>query len=133
MNVEQFFEELVAFTKELNEEERRGIAENLSEEELALFDLLTRPNPGLSKKEEAEVEKVARELLKTLKQEKLVLDWRKRQQARAAVQLCIEEYLDRLPPTYTADLYHQKCEVTYQHVFDSYSGSGRSVYASSGV
>jgi len=133
VNVEQQFEGLVAFTQELNAEERRGIGENLSEEELALFDLLTRPSPGLTKKEEAEVKKVAGELLKTLKQEKLVLDWRKRQQSRAGVQLCIEKYLDRLPPAYTTDLYHQKCDQTYQHVFDSYSGSGKSVYASCGA
>ncbi len=133
VNVEQFFEELVEFTKALNEEDRRGIAENLSEEELALFDILTRPNPGLSKNEEAEVKKVARGLLQTLKQEKLVLDWRKRQQARAAVLLCIEEYLDRLPSTYTTDLYQEKCDQTYQHVYDSYSGAGKSVYANRGI
>jgi hypothetical protein len=32
----------------------------------------------------------ARALLETLKKEKLVLDWRKRQQSRSAVRLCIE-------------------------------------------
>lgn len=83
----------------------------------------------LSKKEEQEVKKVARELLNTLQAEKLVLDWRKRQQSRAAVRLCIEETLDRLPPTYTKQLFDQKCEVVYQHVYDSYFGRGRSIYS----
>ena len=67
------------FAQTLNEGERRGIAEELSEEELAMFDLLTKPEPKLTKKQDVEVKKVARELLKTLKKEKLVLDWRKKQ------------------------------------------------------
>ena len=43
------------------------------------------PEPKLSAKEEEEVRKVAKSLLETLKKEKLVLDWREKQQARAAV------------------------------------------------
>ena len=127
-NVELFFTKLIAFAQELNAEEKRGIAEQLSEEELAIFDLLTKPEMTLSKKEEREVKKVARELLKTLKREKLVLDWRKRQQSRAAVRLSVEQILDRLPRTYTPELYRQKCDVVYQHVYDSYFGQDRSIY-----
>ncbi len=82
----------------------------------------------LSKKEEREVKKVAKELLATLKQEKLVLDWRKRQQSRAAVRLSIEEILDKLPRSYTPQLYHHKCDVVYQHIYDSYFGQGQSIY-----
>jgi type I restriction enzyme, R subunit len=44
-NVDQFFEELLKFAQSLSEEEQRGIAEGLTEEELALFDLLTKPEP----------------------------------------------------------------------------------------
>jgi type I restriction enzyme R subunit len=129
LNVELFFARLLAFAQELNEEERRGIAEQLTEEELAIFDLLTKPEMRLSKKEEQEVKKVAQELLETLKREKLVLDWRKRQQSRAAVRLTIEEVLDQLPTIYSPELYRQKCDAVYQHVYDSYFGLGRSVYA----
>ena len=43
-----------------------GIAEKLSEEELAVFDLLTKPEISLTKKEQNQVKKVARELLETL-------------------------------------------------------------------
>ena len=39
--------------------------------------LLTKPEPKLTKAEEIEVKKVARELLTTLKAEKLVLDYKK--------------------------------------------------------
>ena len=129
-NVDAFYTELISLAQDLNEEEQRGIAENLSEEELALFDLLTKPDIKLSRKEKAEVKAVAQELLDTLKAERLVLDWRKRQQTRAAVQLTIEELLDKLPEAYDETLYNQKCQVVYQHVYDAYYGSGRSVYSS---
>lgn len=91
VNVEVMFERLLKFTKELNPEEQRTIAEELTEEELAVFDLLTKPEIELVKKERNQVKKVARELLGTLKREKLVLDWRSKQQSRAAVRLAIEE------------------------------------------
>ena len=84
-NIEAFFEELKKFAQDLTAEEQRGIAEGLTEEELALFDILTKPEPVLTKTEEAEVKKVCRELLATLKREKLVLDWREKQQAKAGV------------------------------------------------
>jgi type I restriction enzyme R subunit len=128
-NVQLFFENLVAFAQELRAEEQRHIAENLAEEELAVFDLLTKPDLNLSAQEQKQVKQVARELLDTLKREKLVLDWRKRQQTRAQVKVTIEECLDRgLPERYTPELFQQKCEVLYQHVYDSYYGQGRSLY-----
>lgn len=129
INVEVMFERLVRFTKELHEEEQRHIAEQLNVEELAVFDLLTKPEVSLTKREREQVKKVARELLNTLKREKLVLDWRAKQQSRAAVRLTIEETLDLLPRTYTKELYDVKCDAVYQHVFDSYAGYGRSVYS----
>ena len=54
-NIEELFKELVKLSRELSEEEKRAVAEGLSEEELALFDILTKPEPKLSKKEEAAV------------------------------------------------------------------------------
>ncbi len=129
VNVEVMFERLVKFTKELNAEEQRTIAEELTEEELALFDLLTKPEIELARKERNQVKKVARELLGTLKREKLVLDWRSKQQSRAAVRLAIEETLDLLPRAFPKQLYAEKCDLVYQHVFDSYFGSERSIYS----
>jgi type I restriction enzyme R subunit len=129
-NVELFFNSLIDFAQELEAEDKRAIAENLTEEELAIFDLLTKPEIALSKKEEQAVKQVAQQLLDTLKQEKLVLDWRKRQQSRASVRLTIEETLDQLPETYSAETYEQKCEQIYQHVYESYQGQGKSIYNS---
>jgi len=127
-NVDAFFTQLLSFARALTAEEQRTIAENLAEEELALFDLLTRPELTLSKAEQAQVKQIARDLLATLKREKLVLDWRKKQQAKAAVRLAIEETLDQLPESYTTELYAQKCEAVYQHIYDAYAGAGQSIY-----
>lgn len=82
----------------MNDEEKRTVRENLSEEELALFDILTRPEPKLTNKEEQPVKKVSQELLKKLKWEKLVIDWLLRQ-TRAAVLEVIEVTTDQLPET----------------------------------
>ena len=128
LNVEVFFEELLKFAKELNEEDKRAVSENLSDEELTVFDILTRPEVGLTDKERSEVKKVARDLLETLKKEKLVLDWRKKQQSRASVRVAIEEIFDHLPDKYDRRLYGDKCSTVYQHVYDNYYGQGRSVY-----
>jgi type I restriction enzyme R subunit len=128
MNVESFFQHLVEFTKSLNEEERRGLTENLHEEQLAIYDLLMRPAPPLTDAEKLEVKKVARSLLELLKREKLVLDWRKEQRTRAAVRVAVNDMLDGLPNKYDSDLYDQKCESVYLHVFDRYWDDGGSVY-----
>jgi type I restriction enzyme R subunit len=127
-NIETWFAKLTAFAQKLSEEDKRSIAEQLTEEELTIFDLLTKPEIKLTQAEEREVKKVAKQLLDTLKREKLVLDWKKRQATRAAVRYTIETVLDELPRTFTPDLYQQKCELVYQHVFDSYSGQGSSLY-----
>jgi type I restriction enzyme R subunit len=130
LNAEEFFQRLVTFAKSLNEEEQRGVGEQLTEEELAIFDLLTKPQIELSDADREKVKATARELLSTLKAGKLVLDWRKRQQARAEVRVTIEKLLDQgLPKPYTPELFEQKTTAVFQHVYDAYYGAGRSVYA----
>lgn len=126
-DVDTFFVELVSFARSLSEEEQRGVAENLTEEELAIFDLLTRPNIKLTRKEREQVKQVAKDLLDTLKAERLVLDWRKQQKTRAAVRVAIFDALEQLPEPYTPELYGQKCELVYQHVYEAYTGVGQAV------
>jgi len=46
-NIERLFDDLLRFVQGLNAEEQRSVSEGLSEEELALFDLLTKPDPTL--------------------------------------------------------------------------------------
>ncbi len=129
-NVEAFFAKLMAFTKKLNEEEKRGLAEQLTEEELVVFDLLTKPDMTLTRAEEAEVKKAAKALLAKLKAEKLVLDWRKQQTTRMMVFTTIQDILDQnLPRAYSKEVYDQKCSVIFEHFFEAYAGARQSVYA----
>jgi len=130
LNAEEFFHQLVVFARGLDEEEKRAVGEQLTEEELALFDILTRPLIEMTSTDRSRVKATARELLVWLKAGKLVLDWRKRQQARAEVRVTIEKLLDRgLPSAYTPNLFEQKAAAVFQHVYDAYYGAGRSVYA----
>lgn len=127
-NIEALFAELVTFARELTEEEKRCVSEGLSEEELALFDILTKPEPKLSKAEEAEAKKVCRDLLATLKREKLILDWREKQQARAGVMQAIKLNFRKLPSAFTRDIREEKRARAYAHFYDHYFGAGQSVY-----
>lgn len=130
MNIEVFFKQLVDLTADLQMEDQRAIRENLSEEELALFDILTKPVPELADKERAQVKKVCKELLETLKAEKLVLDWRKKDRARSDVRRTLEIVFDRgLPESYDEGIYNEKCELAFHHIFTSYYGAGESVYS----
>ncbi len=128
-NIEQLFEELLKLSNSLDEEEARHVRENLSEEELVIFDILTRPAPELSAAERAEVKKVAHDLLARL-QELLVLDWRQKAAARSALRLAIEDLLDAgLPPAYTPAVYNQKCSALFEHVYESYPDWSTRPYA----
>ncbi len=95
-----------------------------------MFDLLTKPEMELTSADRKQVKNAARELLETLKREKLVLDWRKRQESRAAVKITIEKVLDQdLPEAFTPELFKAKSEAIFQHVYDCYYGGGKSVYS----
>ncbi len=107
--------------------------EQLSEEELAVFDILTRPGPELTAHETESIKLVCKDLLAKLKTEKLVLAWRTKRTTRAAVRVEIEKMLDSgLPEKYTTELFEQKCGVLFQHVLEKYPESGESVYAMAG-
>jgi type I restriction enzyme R subunit len=122
IDAEKFFLELVNLSRSLGEEENRHIREKLTEEELVIFDILTKPEPKLSKKEIEIVKEVAKELLAKLKKEKLVIDWKKRQSTRAKVINTIEEICDnKLPKVYDSDLFKDKCDSLYVYFYDNYS------------
>jgi type I restriction enzyme, R subunit len=129
-NIEDLFNELLALSRTLSEEEHRHVREHMTEEELVVFDILTRPAPELSTQERAEVKKVAKQLLERLKA-LLVLDWRKRQSARARVEDAIKDALDAgLPRAYSTDLYKQKCSAVFEHFYESYPERDANIYAS---
>ena len=128
-NIEELFEELVKLSRNLSEEQQRHVREQMTEEELVIFDILTRPAPELSPDERAEVKKVARELLNKLKL-LLVLNWRQKSTARSQLKLTIEDVLDTgLPGAYEKPLYEQKCSALFEHIYESYPERDAGIYA----
>ena len=130
-NIEQLFMELLRLSKSLDEEQHRHVRENLSEEELVIFDILTRPAPQLTAAERDEVKKVARELLTRLKA-LLVLNWRQKSAARSTLKLAIEDTLDTLPSVYDRPLFAQKCSAVFEHVYESYPERNAGIYTEVG-
>jgi type I restriction enzyme R subunit len=118
--VEELFQQLMDFIRAMSHEEQRAARENMSEEELAIFDLLTKPEPKLTKAQEVEVKTIARTLLEKLKREKLVLDWRLKENAKAAVRQAIREEFDALPDVYDRRIWEEKVERTFQFVYERY-------------
>ena len=127
LNVDEMLRRLQALSRQLSEEELRTVSEDLSEAELAVFDLLTRPDPVLTDAERAEVKGVARKLMTHI-EDKLVLDWRKKSETREAARVLVREILDELPEAYDPDTYDRKTEIVFNHIFASYYDDGGSVY-----
>jgi type I restriction enzyme R subunit len=122
-NIEDLFQQLLALTRALSDEQERHVRENLSEDELTVFDLLTRPGPELSAEERDQVKKVAKLLLERLNA-LLVLDWRRQNMSRAKVRLAIEDVLDDgLPRAYSPVAYQEKCAALFEHVFERFNAA----------
>ncbi len=128
-NIDEIFKELLALSTVLTEEQTRHVRENLSEEELTIMDILTRPAPELTTEEREEVKKVAHHLLEKV-HKLLVLGWRQKISTRARVKIEIENALDEgLPRAYSKEIYEAKCSAVFEHVYQSYQGEGHNVYA----
>jgi type I restriction enzyme R subunit len=125
--VDAFFDKLMAFIKKMEGEEKRADGEGVSQEQLALYDLLVAVEVTLSKKEQAAVKKLATDLPKKIGK-KLVIDWRKSQMKRAAVRVAIKTALKDLPEPYDEVKFEAALEAVYEHVYESYWGDGKGVY-----
>jgi type I restriction enzyme, R subunit len=124
-NIDSWFEDLKNFLAEVQEEEKRGLREGLNEEEVALFDILTNPEPKLTDKEREQVKLASQELLQKLKAQKLVLDWWKRQETRSEVKRFISDLLNAKLPEAPFDrrVFEDKCARTYEHVYTQYGAN----------
>lgn len=122
IDVAVFFQTLKDFVHQLDQEETRAAREGLSEEELAIFDLLTKPAPALTKFQEVEVKRVSRELLKTLQKLVAGVDWLRGRQSRATVLSEIRFKLDELPEDpYPEQLWLGKVEQVWDFVIERYA------------
>jgi type I restriction enzyme R subunit len=126
-NVDEMLRRLQSLSRQLSEDEHRTVREGLSEPELAVFDLLTKPDPVLTDEEREQVKAVAKKLMGHI-EDRLVLDWRKKAETREAARGLVKEILDELPDSYDPDTWERKTEIVFNHIFASYYDDGGSVY-----
>jgi type I restriction enzyme, R subunit len=129
INIDEYLRRLVELSKTLTKEEQRAVSEGLSEEQLAIFDLLTKPDPVLTDDERERVKASAKRLLSHL-HEKLVLDWRRRAATTADVRVTILDILDEDLPEdpYPPEVFDVKVQAVFDHVLTAYGDDGTSVY-----
>ena len=112
---ENYFEDLIKFTHDLQAEDERHMREGLSEDELELFDLLKKEK--MTNEETQNVKLAAKSLLHRLLEEHpkvLVQDWHKDSQSRLTVRKALETVLDeKLPESYDRRLFKEKCDGVY--------------------
>jgi type I restriction enzyme R subunit len=127
LNVEEMLRRLQALSRELSDDEQRTAREGLSEPELAVFDLLTKPDPELSAEERAQVKQIATKLMAHIT-DRLVLDWRRKAETREAARVLVRDVLDELPEAYDPETWQRKTDAVFNHIFASYYDDGSSVY-----
>ena len=122
---DNYFNELMAFTKDLKAESERHIVEGLTEEELELFDLIKKDK--MTKEETQKVRLAAKSLLHRLREEQpkvLIQDWFKDGQSRTRVRSAVEAVLDdKLPDTYDRAVFTEKCNNVFETMV-SYASQG---------
>ncbi|WP_166879088.1 type I restriction endonuclease subunit R [Salinibacterium sp. ZJ450] len=130
VNIDEYLHRLIELTQTLTKEEGRSVREGMTEEELAIFDLLTQPDPVLTTDERETVKASARQLLTHL-HDKLVQDWRRKVAATNDVNSTIRRVLDRgLPEApYTMDIFTTKVQLVFDHVITAYGDNGESAYS----
>ena len=129
VNIDEYLRRLIELSKTLTAEEERAVREGMTEEELAIFDLLTQPDPVLTAEERETVQASAKTLLQHL-HEKLVQDWRRKVDVMNDVNSTIRRVLDAgLPEApYTVDVFREKVQLVYDHVLSAYGDDGENVY-----
>jgi type I restriction enzyme, R subunit len=115
-SADNYFDELVQFTKDLKEESERHLREGLSEDELEIFDLLKKEK--MTKDETQKVRLAAQSLLNRLVNQPppvLIQDWFKDTQSKERVKSTVQEVLNvHLPESYDRALFTKKCDTVFE-------------------
>ncbi|MFF3426921.1 HsdR family type I site-specific deoxyribonuclease [Streptomyces sp. NPDC002602] len=129
LNIDEYLKRLIELSKSLSEEEQRAAIEGLTEEELAIFDLLTKPEPVLTDTEREVVKASVKRLLSHV-HEKLVLDWRRKSATTADVRTTILDVLDADLPVdpYPPQVFDAKVQAVFDHIATVYGDDGTSPY-----
>jgi len=123
VSIEDTFAQLVDLAKSLSAEQRRAAEEGLSEEELALFDLLKRDN--LNKSDRERVKLASQQLLDSVRRLIAPFErWTEKEQTQAEVETFILDFVyQELPsPPFTEKDKEEVARLAYQHVWQKSVG-----------
>ncbi len=128
VTIEATFDDLLEFLNSLNNEEKRAAKEGLTEESLAIMDLLKKPN--LSQREIEKIKQMSEGLLEEVKSLLKDIDnWREKAQTSAKVKSGIYDYLyENLPESYDFEEIDMKRDIIYNHFYENYSSIDNNVY-----
>ena len=118
VTIEETFRRLTELIVELDAEQRRAVEEGLSEDELALFDLLKKEDLGKAARER--VKQASRELLASIKARLKDLDrfWEKEQTKADVKVFILDEVYANLPtPPFTPEEKEAVAAEVYTHVW----------------
>jgi type I restriction enzyme, R subunit len=116
--VEDTFAQLIALANNLDAEQRRALEEGLSEDQLALFDLVQRAD--LSKVDRERIKQASKELLAGVMAVISPLDrWTEKEQTQAEVETYILDHVyQTLPePPYTPEDKAQTAQLIFRHIW----------------
>lgn len=124
VTIEEIFRRLTELMSELDAEQKRAVEEGLTEEELALFDLLKKDR--LSKSDREEVKQASRDLLSAIEARLVEIDrfWEK-EQTKAEVEVFILDQLYASLPTppFSVEEKQGLAAAVYAHVWQQAVGS----------
>ena len=111
-DAEHYFEELLKLMEEMKKEQNRHIEEDLTENELEIYDLLLIKNKSLTKEEIKKVKLAAKNLYHKLSESRdtlLVVDWYKDGNMKETLKRVVQDSLDKdLPEIYNKELFQEK-------------------------
>lgn len=116
--IEETFRRLVELVQGLDEEQERAVRENLTDEELAVFDLLKRDD--LSKADRERIKQASRDMLKSIKTRLAELDrfWEKEQTKGEVEAFILDEIFIKLPsPPFTNEQKKLVADNVYAHIW----------------
>lgn len=117
---ENYYEDLLKFMEDMQEEDERHIKEGLSKEELEIYDLLKKDK--LTKEEEQQVKLSAKKLYEAVNKEDSgikIVDWYKDEQPKQRVKASIDKILDdHLPNSYDRYVFNLKSDLIFTHIIE---------------
>ena len=123
--IEETFRRLVELVRSLDDEQERATRENLSDEELAVFDLLKRDD--LTKADRERVKQASRDMLNSIKARLAELDrfWEKEQTKGEVEAFILDEVFIKLPtPPFTPEEKKLVADNVYAHVWQQAMSGG---------